>query len=202
MRKDAVKGMTIGRKLLAAASVMTLALVGVCLFGTASLGAEEARQLTESNRRIKVGIVDLRRAFQESKSVDEAKRDLVQERNEKLQMLKDNQAELKRLYNSIQNQKELLSDVVRRKKEADFRRKRRELERLKSDYEQQLNRQFLGINRLFLADAQKEILAMGQDLGYTFILDVNNDFVLYGSTAVDLTDELIKRLNEHRWSQR
>lgn len=195
--------MTIRRRLLAVAGVMTAAFVGIGLFGGAgSLEAQEARRLEESNHGIKVGIVDLRRAFQESKSVAEAKRDLVQERNEKLQRLKDNQAELKRLYNSIQNQKELLSDVVRRKKEADFRRKRRELERLKSDYEQELNRQFLGINQLFLADAQKEILAMGQDLGYTFILDVNNDFVLYGSTAVDLTDELIERLNEHRWSQR
>jgi Skp family chaperone for outer membrane proteins len=172
------------------------------LTGVTALGAEEASRLVESNHRIKVGIIDLRRAFQESKSVDEAKRDLVQERNDKLQLLKDSQAELKRLYNSIQDQKELLSDVVRHKKEEDFRSKRRELERLKSDYEQQLNRQFLGINQLFLADAQKELLAMGQDLGYTFILDVNNDFVLYGSTAVDLTDELIKRLNEHQWSQR
>lgn len=194
--------MTIGRRLLAGVSVITLALVGMGLTGVTALGAEEASRLVESNHRIKVGIIDLRRAFQESKSVDEAKRDLVQERNDKLQLLKDSQAELKRLYNSIQDQKELLSDVVRHKKEEDFRSKRRELERLKSDYEQQLNRQFLGINQLFLADAQKELLAMGQDLGYTFILDVNNDFVLYGSTAVDLTDELIKRLNEHQWSQR
>lgn len=194
--------MTIGRRLLAGVSVITLALVGMGLTGVTALGAEEAGRLVGSNHRIKVGIIDLRRAFQESKSVDEAKRDLVQERNDKLQLLKNSQAELKRLYNSIQDQKELLSDVVRRKKEEDFRRKRRELERLKSEYEQQLNRQFLGINQLFLADAQKELLVMGQDLGYTFIMDVNNDFVLYGSTAVDLTDDLIKRLNEHQWSQR
>ncbi len=96
----------------------------------------------------------------------------------------------------------MLSEAVRRQKEAEFRRKRRELERLKNDSEQELNRQFLAINQLFLADAQKEILALGRDSGYTLIMDVNNDFVLYGSEKVDLTDQLIKRLNDHHWSQR
>jgi Skp family chaperone for outer membrane proteins len=126
----------------------------------------------------------------------------VQERNEKLQLLKARQGELKQLMDTLRSQRELLSDVVRHQKEEDFRRKRRSLERLKNDAEQELNRHFLAINQVFLADAQKEILAMGRDSDYTFIMDVNNDFVLYGSESVDLTDQLIKRLNDHHWSQR
>ncbi len=178
------------------------ALIGVGLAGSPAVGGEAKPPPDALKGPIKVGIVDLRRAFQESKAVKVAKEELVQERNEKLQALKNRQQELKSLLETIQKNKELLSDVVRRQKEAEFRRKRRSFERMKSDAEQELNRQFLSINRLFVADAQKELVAMGRDFGYTLIVDVNNDIVLYGSDTVDLTDELIKRLNDHQWSQR
>lgn len=194
--------MSFRRWLLVAAGMMTASLMGVALAGSAATGAEAPARPADGNRSIKVGIVDLRRAFQASKSVQEAKEELVQERNEKLQFLKARQGELKQLMDTLRSQRELLSDVVRRQKEEDFRRKRRRLERLKNDAEQELNRHFMAINQVFLADAQKEILAMGRDSDYTFIMDVNNDFVLYGSESVDLTDQLIKRLNDHHWSQR
>lgn len=194
--------MSLRHWLMVATGILTAALMGVGTGAGAANGAEASATPTGLNRTIKVGIVDLRRAFQESKSVKEAKEELVQERNEKLQLLKSRQGELKQLMDIIQSQRELLSEVVRRQKEAEFRRKRRELERLKNDSEQELNRQFLAINQLFLADAQREIIALGRDSGYTFIMDVNNDFVLYGSETVDLTDQLIKRLDEHHWSQR
>lgn len=183
-------------------SILAVGLVGAGIGGSSARGAESQPQGQTPAETIKVGIVDLRRAFQESKSVEDAKRDLIQERDEKLRMLKSLQEELRRFVESLKSQRELLSEPVRLQKEAELRTKQRQLERLKSDSEQELNRQFLSINQLFLADAQKEIKGLGQDRGYTLIIDVNNDFVLYGSKKVDLTDQLIKRLNEDHWSQR
>jgi Skp family chaperone for outer membrane proteins len=190
------------RLLKVSVSILAAGLFGVGLGGSSARGAEALTQTQVSAGSIKVGIVDLRRAFQESKSVEVAKEELIHERDEKLQVLKVRQREVTQFLESIRSQRELLSEAVRRKKEEELRTKRRSLERLKSDSEQELNRQFLAINQLFIADAQREIKGLGRDSGYTLILDVNNDFVLYGSETVDLTDQLIERLNNQNWSQR
>lgn len=147
---------------------------------------------------IKVGTIDLSRAFKASETVNAARVDLVQERNRKLQALRTRREELKNLNQELQNQRALLSEVVRHKKEGELRRKLRRLERFRNDSEQSLNRQFLSINRLFLADAKIAIDELGRDAGYTFIISVNNDLVLYGAQSVDVTDQLIQRLNSNQ----
>lgn len=186
------------RLFLAGALVALAGTAGLGMVGNPAMGAEAQARSDDSVYPLKVGIVDLRRAFSESHSVKNAKNDLIQERNEVIRVMKERQRELQRLYDEIQNQRALLSEPVRIKKEEELRSMRRSLERLKSDSEQELNRQFLSISELFLADARKELVQLGRDSGYTLIMDVNNELVLYGSETVDLTDQLIERLNDHR----
>jgi Skp family chaperone for outer membrane proteins len=139
-----------------------------------------------------VGIVDLNRAFRESKSVSAAKAKLIQDRKNKLQGLKARREEIKVLGKEIQNQRALLSEVVQRQKEGELRQK------LRNDSEQELNRRYLSINRFFLADAKKAIGSLGKDAGYTIIISVDNDLVLYGAKSVDVTDQLIQFMNNNQ----
>ncbi|MDV2502749.1 MAG: OmpH family outer membrane protein [bacterium] len=173
-------------------------LVGFGLLGRPAAGAEAEGRSLRVTPTIKVGTIDLSRAFKASETVNAARVDLVQERNRKLQALRARREELKSLNQELQNQRALLSEVVRRNKEGELRRKLRRLERFRNDSEQSLNRQFLSINRLFLADAKIVIDELGRDAGYTFIISVNNDLVLYGSQSVDVTDQLIQRMNSNQ----
>ncbi|MFQ6671831.1 MAG: OmpH family outer membrane protein [Candidatus Tectimicrobiota bacterium] len=167
------------------------------LTGRPATGAEAQARPAVVAHAVKVGTIDLNRAFKESISVRAAKADLVQTRNQKLQVLKVQREELKQLDQELRNQRALLSDVVRRQKEAESRRKLRQLERMRNDSEQELNRLYLSINRLFLADAKKAIDALGQDAGYSMILNVSNDLILYWAQSVDVTDRLIERMNNN-----
>lgn len=173
-------------------------LVGFGLLGRPAAGAEAEGRPLRVTPTIKVGTIDLSRAFKASETVNAARVDLVQERNRKLQALRARREEVKNLNQELQNQQALLSEVVRRNKEGELRRKLRRLERFRNDSEQSLNRQFLSINRLFLADAKIVIDELGRDAGYTFIISVNNDLVLYGSQSVDVTDQLIQRMNSNQ----
>ncbi len=173
-------------------------LVGFGLLGRPAAGAEAEGRPLRVTPTIKVGTIDLSRAFKASETVNAARVDLVQDRNRKLRALRAQREELKSLNQELQNQRALLSEVVRHKKEGELRRKLRRLERFRNDSEQSLNRQFLSINRLFLADAKIAIDELGRDAGYTFIISVNNDLVLYGSQSVDVTDQLIQRMNNNQ----
>ena len=173
-------------------------LVGFGLLGRSAAGAEAEGRPLRVTPTIKVGTIDLSRAFKASETVNAARVDLVQDRNRKLRALRSQREELKSLNQELQNQRALLSEVVRRKKEGELRRKLRRLKRLRNDSEQSLNRQFLSINRLFLADAKIAIDELGRDAGYTFIINVNNDLVLYGAQSVDVTDQLIQRMNSNQ----
>lgn len=173
-------------------------LVWLGLNGSPANGAEAQMQPAMLDSTIKVGIVDLTRAFRESKSVSAAKAELIQDRKNKLQILKARREEIKELGKGIQNQRALLSEVVRRQKEGEFRQKLRTLKRLRNDSEQELNRRYLSINLFFHADAKKAIGSLGRDAGYTIIISVDNDLVLYGAKSVDVTDQLIQLMNNNQ----
>jgi Skp family chaperone for outer membrane proteins len=173
-------------------------LIWIGLSGLPATGAETQGRPASFPGTVKLGTIDLSRAFKESEAVDAARTDLVQERNRKLKALRTHREEIKNLNEELKNQRALLSEVVRRKKEEEFRLKVRRLERFRNDSEQALNRQYLSINRLFLADAKVAIDELGRDAGYTFIINVNNDLVLYGAQSLDVTDQLIKRLNSNQ----
>ena len=179
-------------------SVGAACLVWSGLNGSPAKGTEAQMRPAMLDSTIKVGIVDLNRAFRESKSVSAAKAKLIQDRKNKLQILKARREEIKELGKEIQNQRALLSEVVRRQKEGEFRQKLRTLERLRNDSEQELNRRYLSINRFFLADAKKVIGSLGRDAGYTIIISVDNDLVLYGAKSVDVTDQLIQLMNNNQ----
>ena len=179
-------------------SVGAACLVWSGLSGSPAKGAEALKRPAMLDSTIKVGIVDLNRAFRESKSVSAAKAKLIQDRKNKLQGLKARREEIKVLGKEIQNQRALLSEVVQRQKEGELRQKLRTLERLRNDSEQELNRRYLSINRFFLADAKKAIGSLGRDAGYTIIISVDNDLVLYGAKSVDVTDQLIQFMNNNQ----
>ena len=97
-------------------------LVWLGLNGSPAKGAEAQMRPAMLDSTIKVGIVDLNRAFKESKSVSAAKAELIQDRKNKLQILKARREEIKELGKEIQNQRALLSEVVRRQKEGELDR--------------------------------------------------------------------------------
>jgi outer membrane protein len=138
----------------------------------------------------KVGYVDLSRAFdeyQKTKDFDktlEKKGDIKQEQREKLV------ADIRKM----RDESELMNEKARDKKEADIEAKIRTLQEFDQGAKSELTKERDDIVRDILREMNAVIKRYGESEGYSIIL--NDRVLLYGKDSIDLTDEIIKILND------
>ena len=139
----------------------------------------------------KIGFVDLSRAFdeyQKTKDFDrslEKKGDVKQEQREKLVK------EIRKMRDAL----ELLNEKARDKKEKDIEAKIRFLQEFDQDAKTGLTKERDDMVRDILKELNNVIQEYGQSHGYSLIL--NDRVLLYGDKPLDLTDEIIKVLNDN-----
>lgn len=138
----------------------------------------------------KVGFVDLSRTFdeyQKTKDFDkelEKKGDTKQEQREKL--VKD----IRKMREEI----ELMNEKAREKKEQDIEAKIKELQEFDQDAKAMLTKERDDMVRDILKEMNDVIQEYGEGHGYSIIL--NDRVLLYGNKALDLSDDIIKILND------
>lgn len=138
----------------------------------------------------KVGFVDLSRSFdeyQKTKDFDkdlEKKGDTKQEQREKL--VKD----IRKMREEI----ELMNDKAREKKEQDIEAKIKALQDFDQDAKAMLTKERDDMVRDILKEMNDVIQEYGEGRGYSIIL--NDRVLLYGNKTIDITDEIIKILND------
>ena len=139
----------------------------------------------------KIGYVDLSRAFDEyekTKDFDKAlekKGDLKQEQREDL--VKD----IRKMRDEI----ELLNEKAKEKKEKDIEEKIRFLQEFDQDAKAELTKERDDMVRDILKEMNGVIQDYGESHGYSIIL--NERILLYGEKSRDLTEEIIKILNDN-----
>ncbi len=162
----------------------SIALAGLVLFGWAApaRGAQAA---------VRVGIVDVQEVLNKSQKGMAVKQKLDQERAARQKDLDARQEEVMKLQAEFEKQAPLLSEQAKREKTETIQRKRRDTLRMAED----ANRDFEKRVREAEMDITREILAVireyGRDQGYTLILERGT--VLFGTPAVEITGEIIKR---------
>ncbi len=139
---------------------------------------------------IKIGYVDLEKAFNEYYR--------TKEENAKLQDLqKDKKAEADRMIadiNKLKEESELLSDDAKKSKEAVVKDKIKELRDYERDTVQEIRDKLLALRKDILDTITKVVAEKGKKEGYTFILV--SDVLIYKEQGLDMTDELIKIINK------
>jgi len=138
----------------------------------------------------KIGYIDLSRSFdeyQKTKDFDkelEAKGDLKQQEREKLvQDVRKMRGEL-----------ELMNKNAREKKEADIEAKIKSLQEFDQEAKTDLTKDRDNMVKDILKEMSDVIKEYGEKNGYSII--VNDRVLLYGDSAMDLTNEIIKILND------
>ena len=138
----------------------------------------------------KIGLVDLSKAFdeyQKTKDFDKAlegKGDIKQQDREKL---------VKEI-REMRDELELLNESARAKKEKDIEAKIRSLQEFDQDTKAELTKERDDMVRDILKEMSDVIQSYGKTQGYSIIL--NDRVLLYGDKSLDLTDEIIKILND------
>ena len=139
----------------------------------------------------KIGYVDLSKAFDEyekTKDFDKAlekKGELKQEQREDL--VKD----IRKMRDEI----DLLNEKAKEKKEKDIEEKIRFLQEFDQDAKAELTKERDDMVRDILKEMNGVIQDYGESHGYSIIL--NERILLYGEESRDLTEEIIKILNDN-----
>jgi len=160
-----------------------VAVIGIVLLGW--LGSVWATDL-------KIAYVDIQKAVNECNSGKDAKKAITKEVEKFQRLIVDRQKELQTMKESLEKQAPMLTPDARATREKDYQNKLREFQRWGEDSQNEINQKRMEMERNISIGLQKVIQKVGADEGYTFILEKNENIVLYISKTIDITDRVIK----------
>jgi outer membrane protein len=150
-----------------------------------------------ASAEFKLAVVDQRRALLSSNGGKAAESTLTQLEEKKKKELEPRSARCKKMQEEIEAQRFVLADDVIQERMIEFQSCQRDLERdfqaAKDEIAVQ-NRKLLAPLAKKLEEAVKEI---GKSKGFDLVLDRSTPGVLYAPESLDITDLVVKRLNEN-----
>ena len=154
--------------------------------------------VTSASAEVKIGVVDLIRALNESDTGKKAKGDLEFIIKSKQVTIDEKGKALEKLKGDLEKQASVLSAEARRSKEEELQRLILDYQRLVNDSQNEVKKK----ENEFTGEIVKEIKAIlekiGQEEGYTMIIENADGIILYSKKENDLTDIVIKKYNESK----
>lgn len=142
-----------------------------------------------------IGYVDIEKVINDSVPGQRAVEKLREDFERRAAELKKMEDDLKDLRKELDSKGSVMSQERRRQMEEDYRRDRRDLKRAVQDNNEEFNIKRKQVLVDFLPQILKTVQALGKEKRYTLILRKEANILLYTSEQVDLTDEVIARLN-------
>ncbi len=139
----------------------------------------------------KTGYVDLSRSFDEYQKTKDFDRDLEKKGDVKQEQREKLVKEIRKMRDEV----ELMNEKARKKREQDIESKIKSLQEFDQDAKTTLTKERDDMVRDILREINDVIQEYGEKNGFSIIL--NDRVLLYGDQAGDLTDEIIKILNDN-----
>ena len=166
----------------------SLAAILFLLFGASALAADVSM--------IKIGYVDLVKSLNESESGKKAKADLEFLIKSKQASIDEKGKAIEKAKSELEKQSSVLSPDARKAKEEEMERLVRDYQRLVSDSQSEVKKKEGELTSDILKELRAIIQKIGEDEGYTLILESAEGQILYAKKETDLTEAAIKRYNE------
>jgi outer membrane protein len=147
---------------------------------------------------LKVGCVDIQKAMNECQAGIEAKKAITKEMEKLQKLFGDRQKELQVMKESLDKQAPMLKPDARAAKEKEFQTKVRDYQRWLEDNQKEIQQKGLEMERTIAQGLQQVIKKIGEEEGYTFVLEKNETIVLFSSKAIDITDRVIKAFDAQK----
>jgi len=141
---------------------------------------------------IKVGCVDIQKAMNECQAGIEAKKAIAKEMEKLQKLFGERQKELQAMKESLDKQGLMMKPEVRAAKEKEFQAKVRDYQRWLEDNQKEIQQKGMEMERTILQGIRNVIKKIGEEEGYTLVLEENENIVLFSSKAIDFTDRVIK----------
>jgi outer membrane protein len=144
---------------------------------------------------MKIGVVDLLKALNESDSGKKAKADLEFLIKLKQSSLEEKSKTIEKLKGDLDKQSSVLSSEARKSKEEELDRLVRELQRLASDSQAEVKKKENDFTVDIIKELRVIIEKVGAEEGYTMIIENADGIILFSKKDIDLTDVILKKYN-------
>lgn len=147
---------------------------------------------------VKIAVVDLQKALNETSAGRQAKADF-KARVERLEgQLKGQKEELDKLKSELERKSSVLTDEERRKLGTDYEKKRLDLKGKFEEAQGELAKKDQELTGSIVKGLQETIRQIAEVEGYTLVLEMNSAGVVYHLPQIDLTDRVIAAFNAKR----
>jgi outer membrane protein len=142
----------------------------------------------------KIGIVDLQRAVSTSDYGKSAQAEIKKERDKMLQELQEKGAEIEALGKQLERESMVMSNQKREEKEREFRIKQNDFRLLSKKNNQKMQ----DLQKGLFNTVVKDVFALAEEIGKKegYLLIIRSESVMYSPDSIDITDQIIKQLND------
>jgi outer membrane protein len=162
-----------------------LAIMGVILMAIA-ISSSDCTQAAD----VKIGIIDTQEVLKESKAAKKARTLLMDELNEKRSVFSRKQDEVRLLEEEIKIKGDGMTESQRREKNDQLGREVKNLQRLKTDLEEELNKKNVDLTQKILQEVSDVIKEFMKKEKYTLILEKKS--VVSSDEAIDITEKILR----------
>ncbi|MDB9823170.1 OmpH family outer membrane protein [Deltaproteobacteria bacterium] len=139
---------------------------------------------------VKIGVIDVQRIMRESKAAQNARAVFLKDVEAKRGVLNAKQKEVQDLQEELKNKGKDMAASVREEKTNQLTREVRDLNRLKSDLEEELKKNENELTQTLLKEISEVVQEYCKKEKYTVIHEKRT--ILASDEAVDITDKIIK----------
>ena len=172
--------------------VVLMGALGLCLLVLA------ASPVIAAETAMKVGLVDLFKAVNESEQGKKAKADLESMIKNKQTSLEEKGKAIEKLKGELEKQGGVLSAEAKKSKEEDFERLTREYQRTVADSQNEVRKQEGELTGRIVKDLRAVIAGIAQEEQYTLILENAESLVLFADKGLDITDKVILKFDSSK----
>ncbi|HMK56186.1 MAG TPA: OmpH family outer membrane protein [Dissulfurispiraceae bacterium] len=144
---------------------------------------------------LKIGLVDLYKAVNESEQGKKAKSELEAMIKSKQGSLEDKGKAIEKLKGELEKKGGVLSADAKKSKEDEFERLTREYQRTVADSQNEVRKKEGELTGRIVKDIRDIITAIAQEEQYTLILEKAEGLVLFSDKGLDITDKVIQRVD-------
>ncbi len=162
-----------------------LAIMGVLLMAIA-ISSSDCTQAAD----VKIGVIDTQEVLKESKAAKKARTLLMDELNEKRSVFSRKQDEVRLLEEEIKIKGDGMTESQRREKNDQLGREVKNLQRLKTDLEEELNKKNVDLTRKILQEVGDVVKEFMKKEKYSLILE--KKIVVISDEAIDITEKIIR----------
>jgi len=163
-----------------------------------SLLISTASQVLAAEVTVKIGVVDLNRAVNESAQGKKAKSELEVVIKEKQQALDEKGKALEKLKSEIEKQGSAMAVEARKNKENDLERLTREYQRTLADSQNEVRKKENELTGQIVKDLRETIKVVALEEKYDLIVDYNPALVVFADKGFDITDKVIKKFDQSK----